>query len=256
MSNHSMFSDILSTFQPISLKELDAVSLQRRKDRKYIFHIDKLPVLLSQLSTSFKVLEINGQRIHQYQTSYYDTSDFSMYHDHHNERLNRYKVRVRHYEITESTFLEIKFKNNKRTTIKKRTPVQSENMSITDETSKFIVKNSPYDLSQLQPSLQNRFFRMTFADNEMTQRLTIDTHLFFSNQYGQQELDGLVVTELKQASMCNSPVHQILKELGIYPQRISKYCIGQALLNQSVKRNRFKFHLNKIGKICRCQLIK
>lgn len=40
----------------------------------------------------------------------------TFYHDHHNGKLNRFKIRQREYMDTKTSFLEVKFKNNQRRT--------------------------------------------------------------------------------------------------------------------------------------------
>ena len=57
--------------------------------------------------------------------AHYDTDDRKFYLDHHNQRVNRNKVRFREYEGSKLTYLEIKHKNNKGKTIKKRTKVNN-----------------------------------------------------------------------------------------------------------------------------------
>ena len=251
-SMNDTLHELLSGFQPITLKELDAVSLQKRSDTKFIFHLKQLPELLEKLQPLFKILEIEENRMHRYDTSYFDTCDYSMYHDHHNERLNRYKIRIRNYKITNDSFLEIKFKNVKRTTIKKRTPIDSNLGNMHSLSSGFIEKHSPYSPDNLKLALNNSFYRMTFADFAMTQRLTIDTGLHFSDANHEKTLDSLVIAELKQSTVqFSAQVFFILKEMKIHPYRISKYCIGQATLNKDVKHNRFKPHLQIIDKICK-----
>jgi hypothetical protein len=250
-SMNDTLQKLLLGFQPITLKELDAVSLQKRKDTKFVFHLNQLPELLEKLQPYFKILEIEDNRMHQYDTSYFDTLDYSMYHDHHNERLNRYKIRIRNYKITNASFLEIKFKNVKRTTIKKRTPIDSKIGNINSLSSGFIEKHSPYNPENLKLALNNSFYRMTFADLEMTQRLTIDTGLFFSDSGNSKSLENIVIAELKQSTLqFSAQVFFILKKMKIHPYRISKYCIGQALLKKEVKHNRFKPHLHVIEKMC------
>jgi SPX domain protein involved in polyphosphate accumulation len=66
------------------------------------------------------VLEINGARLHHYQTLYFDTRDFALYSQHHNGQRARYKVRVREYLDSEMAFLEVKRKTNQNRTIKSR----------------------------------------------------------------------------------------------------------------------------------------
>ena len=62
----------------------------------------------------------DGKLIHDYKSLYYDTEDWKFYLDHHNGRVNRNKIRFREYVGSKLTFLEIKLKNNKGKTIKKR----------------------------------------------------------------------------------------------------------------------------------------
>ena len=66
------------------------------------------------------ILQIDGKRKHDYKSLYFDTEDRKFYNDHHNQRVNRYKVRYREYVDSGLVFLEIKCKNNKGKTIKKR----------------------------------------------------------------------------------------------------------------------------------------
>ena len=73
----------------------------------------------------YKVLEIDNERVHSYRSLYYDTDDRKFYLDHHNQRVNRNKVRFREYVGSKLTYLEIKRKNNKGKTIKKRTKVNN-----------------------------------------------------------------------------------------------------------------------------------
>ena len=46
-----------------------------------------------------------------------------------------------------------------------------------------------------------------------------------------------------------SPVKDMLRELRIKPSGFSKYCIGSALTNPNLKRNRFKPRFTKIEKL-------
>lgn len=241
---------MLSEFQPINLKEIDKVSLQKRKEFKFIFHFSKLQGLLRNLTPNFLILEINGERFQNYHTTYYDTDDYRMYLDHHNEKLNRYKVRVRNYILTESTFLEVKFRNNKNMTLKKRRLLNISTIENQKENEGFINKYTPYCLQNLQKTIENTFVRMTFADRALTQRLTIDTGIEYRNAKSSKKLEGLVIAELKQnISGGTGEVLQLMRDLEIYPQRVSKYCIGQVLLNHTLKHNRFRPHLFKIQKI-------
>jgi len=174
-----------------------------------------------------------------------------MYLDHHNQKSNRFKIRLRKYIDTSTTFLEIKFKNNKNITSKQRKQIFSEYDTEKIKTERFIEKNTPYRFSDLNEALTTTFFRITFIDKAMTQRFTIDIGLSYSYDNVLKYYDSLVIAELKQANYNNSSVlFQALKTLRIYPQRISKYCIGNAVFNKELKQNNFKETIRKIDTLC------
>jgi hypothetical protein len=110
----------ISSFESISLSNMDKVKLMSRKDTKFIFEVNDLPSLLSAVKPFYKVAEINDKRISEYKTDYYDTQQFDLYNAHHNGKLNRNKVRYREYVNSELSFFEIKFKDNKNKTVKFR----------------------------------------------------------------------------------------------------------------------------------------
>ncbi len=241
---------ILSSFETVGLKQIADISMQNRKDCKFFFHIEKLPLLLEKLSSEYFVLEIAGENIFLYQTNYYDTPDLKMYYAHHNQKMNRYKIRFRNYIVNNKTFLEIKFKNNKNITKKARFPLKQGNNLMNKKTLQFIQENSGFDFSQLQKILESSFYRITLVDKAMTMRFTIDIGLSFSNGKTDIIMDKLIIAELKSTQISNT-LRFILKDLRIYPQKISKYCLGQALLNKDIKSNRFKERLLLIDKICK-----
>ena len=49
-------TDILSGYDAISLSEMDAVSLMRRTDTKFVFPKKLLPVIISKLSHKYRLL--------------------------------------------------------------------------------------------------------------------------------------------------------------------------------------------------------
>ena len=109
----SGLSEILSTFRPISLREMDEVALTNRIDTKFVFHRSLLPDLLMELQRDYAVLEIGPARVHRYDTIYFDKEDYRLYLDHHNGRGNRYKLRLRQYGSSLVAYVEMKRKTNK-----------------------------------------------------------------------------------------------------------------------------------------------
>jgi hypothetical protein len=232
---------IILGFSPVSLEEINEVKLMNRIDRKYWFHISKLSPLLESAIDSYDILEINGQRMMDYQTTYFDTADSWMYIQHHNKKLNRHKIRQRNYVSTDSSFLEVKFKTNKKRTLKRRMPTQYDQSGFVQGELDFIDKTTPFIGENLQPSLNNKFKRLTLIHKNKLDRCTIDISPEFWNKNGKSKIDNLVIFEVKRGkSLKLSPIVAILRKLKIRQKGLSKYCTGRAMLDGSLKQNTFK----------------
>lgn len=245
---------LLDTFEPISLEEMDVVKLMNRVDTKYIASRSQLADILRMAQKDYFAQQIDGKRITQYDTLYYDTPELSMYIRHHDRHLVRQKVRIRTYVDSDGlTFLEIKDKNNKGKTKKKRIAVSDQGVLLhpDEEVSAFMTKRCWYEWRELLPELRTAFSRITLVNKGKTERLTIDLNLVWSNvQTGiDKTYEDLVIIELKRDGNTYSPMLRIMNELRIKPMKISKYCVGTALTNESVKRNRFKAKIRKIERI-------
>jgi hypothetical protein len=72
----SMMSELLSTFNPISLDEMKEVALLDRSEVKYTMNLSALLASLPDLRTAYRALEVNGRRLNRYRTLYFDTEDF------------------------------------------------------------------------------------------------------------------------------------------------------------------------------------
>jgi len=243
--------NILIAFNSVSLEEaIQKAGLMTRIDRKYWFPLSLLSEVLSDLQSICDVLEVNGKRIINYQTTYFDTPENDMYLHHHNGRLERYKVRKRKYETSPNGFFEIKRKNNRRVTRKIRIESDFDDNEIFPTENEFLADNSPYTKEVLQPALSNNFYRITLISKCRTDRCTIDLQTQFWNARNRYQLDNLVIFELKRSSQLNSsPIVPVMKKLGIRQRGLSKYCTGRALLDDSIKKNAFKPRLRYLEKI-------
>jgi len=244
--------ELLDSMDTISLEEMDHVVLMRRTDTKYVLPSDQVPELLKEVSGSYRVLNIQDLKMQEYQTVYYDTPDFSMYHHHHNQRLNRYKIRVREYVSSGITFLEVKFKNNKRETIKKRIKPGETPLTMVNGFKDFLEKNSPYSPEELQPALENSFIRITLVHREIPERITIDLNLIYkrTDQEKNIRLPGVSIIEVKRNRDSNhSDMVKALHYRHIQPMGFSKYCMGTALTQDSVKKNLFRKRLRQLSKM-------
>ncbi len=256
--------DIIRTYDPITLDEMSSIKLMNRTDTKFVTTVDQLRSLLLIARDDYRAQEVAGQRISRYYTAYFDTPDNNMYVMHQNGHAGRQKVRIRSYVDTGLNFLEVKTKNNHGRTRKKRVDMvgfdpmnpdhgirflrQDNQYKVYDE---FLHKHLRYDPTVLAEHLENNFSRITLVNKGKTERLTIDTDLKFHNLENdcRADLTGLVIIELKRDGLQHSPILGMLRELRIKPSGFSKYCMGSALTNPSLKRNNFKERLRMVERM-------
>jgi len=236
-------------FDSIKLEEMDEVKLMNRTDTKYWFNIEHLPELLLAIKDSYFILKISGQTKLPYTTTYYDTSKNRMFAEHHNGKLNRYKVRRRVYVSSGISFLELKFKSNKGRTIKKRVAANFGQRTFTAEERVFINQLVPFNCNDLRLSLKNKFTRLTLVSKNFKERCTIDLNLQFQKSDKMVSLDDLVIVEIKsEGSLSGSPLARALRDKRIKKSGFSKYCVGRTLTDSELKRNAFKNKIRKIEK--------
>ena len=259
-------SSAINKFDPISLSEMESVKLMNRIDTKYAVPMAVLPAILEAAKADYFAQEIDGKRIATYDTMYYDTDTLDMYIRHHDRQLVRQKIRVRQYVDSNLTFLEIKRKNNKGRTSKKRIVVPG--FDITADTqsklkhkhkedelltvAEFIDHKSRYTWESISPHLWTKFHRITLVNKAKTERLTIDMDLVWENVVSGESktFPNLVIIELKRDGNVPSKMTHIMLDHRIHPLKISKYCIGTALTTPDIKKNRFKSKIRKIEKLC------
>ena len=243
-------TQLLREFTPISLEEMSGVKLMNRTDTKFVTNMEKLHQLLEMAQEDYFVQEIDGGRNLEYDTTYFDTTQFDMYNQHQCNHTNRQKIRFRTYCISGLQFMEVKTKNNHGRTKKKRIEVTDMNLA-EQEKSDFLGKYLRYGVDTLQPALNNHFSRITLVNKAKTERLTIDSALRFHNLVNgmNKDMGDLVIIELKRDGLVYSPVLEMLRQLRIHPHGFSKYCMGSALTNPELRINRFKRKLIEINKI-------
>lgn len=250
--------ELLRQYAPITLDEMTGVKLLNRTDTKFVTNMSTLMQLLEMASDDYYVQDIDGARIASYYTVYFDTADCVMYRCHEAGHMNRQKLRIRSYVDSDLNFLEVKTKNNRGRTKKKRLTLEGFDP---EHCSEFRVQNAEYadflhtwlryDPALMTEQLENRFDRVTLVNKGKTERLTIDTNLRFHNVTtdSYRFMDGVVIIELKRDGNVPSPILRMLRDLRIKPHGFSKYCIGSAFTNHALHCNRIKPRLHSIQKI-------
>lgn len=236
-------------FEPITLAEMDSVKLMDRMDVKYLIPMNLLPNILADARQYYRLLEINKQRLCPYQTLYYDTEDLRLYHLHQVGKQNRYKVRSRNYVGSDLQFFEVKFKNNRGRTIKKRIKTDGINEPhLANESSEFLTKISPLEPDNLQGIMWVNYTRLTLVSKHNAERLTIDLELTFKNDAKEIQYAQIAIAEIKQEKIGASSILNIFKKHHLKEGSISKYCFGIISLFEGIKQNNFKKHLRRITK--------
>lgn len=221
----------------ISLDEVLAqASLQVRLDRKYLLSARDFARLAIRLSGELKALDIDGRRSFAYESRYFDTPARQTYREHLAERRDRFKVRIRSYVDSGETMFEVKLKTPDGGTDKRRFPHPTGARERLTTRSRMHLcsalteagRRAPHDLG---PSCATDYQRSTFVANDGSTRMTCDHDLVCSNADGSvSALRDHVLVEVKSAA-ASSFVDLALAELCIEEVKMSKYCVGIALLH-------------------------
>jgi len=245
-------ASLLRAFQCHSLDDQSRAALMDRVDTKFILPMKSLPEFLTSLKDEYSILEQNGRRLFTYDTRYFDTPDKFFYRSHHNGKLNRNKVRFRHYIDTNTAFMEVKLKNNKDRTIKQRVPLDPANPDFSS-TKQFLNQCLNDRIGHLESALVVKYQRITLMNKYSSERLTLDLFLSFKSAANdsQVNLPQIWVAELKRdRKACTSSFITLIKNQRISSVNFSKYCIGSVLTgNGTLKSNRFKPTLRQLARL-------
>jgi hypothetical protein len=248
-----IIAESLARFAPISLEALNSkAAMLERLDNKYIIPAARLRPAFDEFADIFDVLEIEGKRAFTYRTRYFDDPTQRAYYDHHQGRRKRCKMRVRHYVDAGFSYLEVKLKDARDVTVKKRLKVDAPLAQLDQRCMEFIddcyagLYGEAFD-AWLFPVIAMEYQRITLVAREGGERMTIDTGLRFAAGEEEQEVaPDLFIIETKSARG-NGIADKILRGLHLHPTgRCSKYCIGMAALGQVDRHNRFLPALRKL----------
>ncbi len=242
-------TQLLQTFSPITLSEMDEKKLMDRTDTKYIFSLSKLPFLIEQLNTEYRVLDVKGVRLSRYESLYFDTEDFELFYNHQRGKSNRHKIRFRRYVESDLIFFEIKYKNNKGRTIKNRVQQDLVETEIQNSAAIFLHKHTPIQSSTLLPQFWANYSRITLVNNNLPERVTLDLNLHFLKDNNMSNFNDLVIAEVKQENTTPSTFLKLMKKYHLRTSSVSKYCLGVIQYNNNIKHNNFKSNLRNINKI-------
>jgi len=245
--------EYLYKLDPITIQELDDMKLLKRFDTKFVVPNEYLVPLLQHLSKEYRILDIDGMRSFTYESLYLDTPDHKFFLQHHNKKLNRYKVRLRDYVEAGKQYLEVKFKTNKDKLKKYRMKISGIENGITPEMLEFLDDRvHGVDAASMEPVIWTNYKRFSLAHRTELEKITVDMDVtFLSHDRSVEKKLNAVIVEIKQAHRSlKSPFIRMLKEVFyLTPSSFSKYCIGMIYLGHPVKYNRFKPRLLQLVRL-------
>lgn len=245
---------LVERFHPISLGQLNAkAEMLQRRDNKYVVRQGALAQVLLELASHFDILEIDGRRIFTYETCYFDDLQRTNYFDHHRHRRQRCKVRIRRYTDADLCFVEVKLKDKRDATIKKRLAYSPNKYGVLDASAWAYIRAAYLDLygrafdRALEPVIHMHYQRMTLVAKQGHERMTVDGALVFNGSSGTRVVDeDVLIVETKSANG-NGIADKVLRAFHQHPTpRCSKYCVAVAALRQVPKYNNFLMALRRL----------
>lgn len=232
----------LRDFDPVGLEDIGAVSLLNRRDTKYLLSELQLWQLLEMAQQQgYRVLEVDGRRLHAYHTTYFDTADLRLYRAHHAGRPKRTKVRTRMYRDTQLAYFEVKTRTGDGQTRKERLATTAPRECPGPGVLHWLNERLAFDAGLLEPQLVTVFHRVTLVSAGINERVTVDVGLAIADSRRKTSYPGLAIAEVKEPRGARgSAFTAAARDLGIRPTSFSKFCVGIATLRDDVKHNTFK----------------
>ena len=238
---------ILGSFEPISLQATnESARMLHRTDNKYVMSNAELRKVLTEFRDQFAVLEIDRRRIFDYRSCYFD-DDSRLFHEHHQGKRLRAKVRTRQYVDTGDIFFEVKLKGRRGATTKKRQPCDVFGPPTIDDKNLSMLRGfyrEAYDKEftlSLKPALIVANKRFTLVSKAGGERATVDSLLRFEPVGGPAVQIGndFIIVETKSGDGKGVADRIIQSEHIRIEGSCSKYCIGASLTGQVTKYNNF-----------------
>lgn len=238
---------MIAGFAPIGLDELvDRASLMTRVDRKYVLPATRVDDVLAGLVPHARALEIDGARDFGYASTYYDDEALTSFHLSAQGRRRRFKVRSRTYAESGRSFVEVKTRGVRGTTVKHRLELAQrlapwdglprESVGFVEQ----VLADFGVQARALLPVLHTAYRRSTLLVPASGARVTLDSGLTWSLADGDRlPLRGVVVLETKSGAGASLADRQLWAQ-GVRPTRISKYGTGLCALDQSLRGNRWR----------------
>ncbi len=243
--NISAFTE---SFAPITLEELNAkAAMLERNENKYVFTLTNIYGTLSDLQKEFDILTIGGKREFIYETVYFDTKEHICYRQHTQGTRQRFKARTRRYVDANLYFFEVKLKDLRGKTNKKRITCTADEHGILTKDAEDLLRSS-FDTvykkdfkHNLIPSTKMTYKRVTLVAKRGGERMTIDYALTFYDMHTQKVIESpkdFIIIETKSVTG-NGIADKIFKKHRQRATSCSKFCLSKILLKHVDRYNNF-----------------
>ena len=234
-----VIADLLGGAERSGLEQLGGADLQQRVDRKYLAPAWALEELADELCATHSLLEVDGRTGFRYRSAYLDTPDLGCFHAHRQGRRLRWKARTRLYRDSDLCRFEVKLKTGRGDTDKHALTIDPAEFGTLPEDGGDLLRGLLADRYGQQaprvlvPTLTVDHRRSTLVSLAGDGRLTIDSDLRFRGPRGTagRMRPSTVLLETKSADG-RSLADLLLREAGIRPVSVSKYCVGVALTHR------------------------
>ncbi|XRQ11223.1 polyphosphate polymerase domain-containing protein [Actinomadura welshii] len=229
---------------PIGLPQvLERAGLQTRVDRKYLVPAAVCEAMLPRLGGDYAALDIGGLRRFRYSSTYFDTPDLLTFRQHRQGRRRRFKIRTRAYLDSGECTFEVKLAGARNVTDKRRMPYDISCRGELDGAARAFLEDvllSAYRMNApdtVAPSATTVYLRSTLVQRSGAGRVTLDAALACTRNGAAMAADpGMVLVESK-SERPDAPVDRVLREYGLRPVKMSKYCVAVAVLYPGMHAN-------------------
>jgi hypothetical protein len=217
--------------------------VQRRSDRKYFVPSVTFERIAAELAADHQVLDIDGRRVFGYLSIYFDTPGLGAYRAHLQRRRKRFKIRTRTYVDSGACMLEMKLAGPRDATIKIRAPYPEDDRGRLSAPALAQLAGwlaDVYDATlpeALDVTLTTVYRRATFFSLEEQSRVTCDVGLVCDAEGRTLRVrDDHVLVETK-GGPTGSRADRVLRQHGVRPVAVSKYCVGVAAAHPELPSN-------------------
>jgi hypothetical protein len=204
-----------------------------------------------------EVLEIDGERVFEYESTYFDTPSLRCFRDHVRDRKPRYKARTRCYVTTGDCFFEVKVKREDGETTKRHVDYDPDERralvtSARDLLDRVLGECGLEEAHGPQPSLITAFRRVTVVAREQRERTTFDFGVTVRAPDGDpaQINRRYVIAETKTGDG-DGAWDRVLVEAGCEPVSLSKYRIGIGMCHVTGEDSEYARNVKRLFDVAR-----